>query len=214
MKEPAELGRLGEELARLLGWPPVAPAQVRSLHLADGQGLAAGLLEADALADSGVDLVLLDADGDPVEAVVAVAVLLDLEPVAALGTVPAPDWAAQVVAVRTRLVTARQFTWDPARLVEDPVLGRLTGLLEGCAARRTPVVLGGGVIVAAAALVASRLAPDAPRWWLAGQRPISVAGRSAHDAVGLEPLLDLGHTTGGPQLTLALLRAGIELAGG
>lgn len=211
---PAALGRLGEELERLLGWPPVAPAQVRALHLAGGAGLAAGRAEADALADSGVDLVLLDADGDPVIAVVAIAVLLDLEPVAALGTQPTPEWAGQVVRIRTGLTAARQHLADPAQLVGDGLLGRLTGLLEGCAARRTPVVLGGGTLVAAAALVAHRLAPAAPRWWLAGERATSVAGRAAFSAVGLEPLLDIGVTAGGPQLTWALLRAGIETAGG
>ena len=209
------LGRLGSTLETLFGRPPQAPTEVRALDVRVGDGLVAGRAEADALADSGVDLVLLDAtagEPTPTAAVVAVAVLLDLEPVTALGLTPSPDWAGQVVAVRAALTSSRGHLGEPARLVDDPVLGRLTGLLAGCARRRTPVVLGGSTEVAAAALVAARLEPDAAHRWLAGARPTSAAGLAAHRALGLEPLLDVGVTAGGPALTLALLRAGIRAA--
>jgi len=65
------------------------------------------------------------------------------------------------------------------------------GFLVQAAVRSTPVVLD-GVFSCAAALVARDLAPDAPRWWLAGHASTEPAQRLALASLGLKPILDLG----------------------
>ena len=213
---PARLGRLGDGLAWLAGaqgsWPPVAPRQPRALDVVAGEGVAAGRAEADALADAGVDLLVLEASGEPAAAVAVICALLDVEPVLALGTAAAPGWAEQLVAVRDGLRLAREHVGDPERLAADPVLGRVSGLLAQCAVRRTPVILGGSAVGAAGALVAERLVPDARHWWLAGTTPITTAAALAVADLGLEPLLDLGLSVpGGAQLAADLLVRGVDL---
>jgi nicotinate-nucleotide--dimethylbenzimidazole phosphoribosyltransferase len=178
----------------------------------DGAGLAAGRAEADALADAGVDVLVVEASGGVTAAVIVVCALLDLEPVVALGTSTSTGWAAQLVAVRDGLHAARPHIGDPERLAADPVVGRLAGLLAQAAVRRTPVVLGGSPVVAAGALVADRLEPDARHWWLQGTSATTPAARLAFSDAGLEPLLDLGLTVpGGAALALDLLVSGIAL---
>jgi nicotinate-nucleotide--dimethylbenzimidazole phosphoribosyltransferase len=213
---PAALGQLGDSLAWLAGtqgaWPPHAPRQRRDLDVVAGEGLAAGLAEADALADAGADLLVLEASGDATAALVVVCALLDLEPVLALGTSTAPGWAEQLVAVRDGLRAARAYVGDPERLAADPVLGRVVGLLAQSAVRRTPVVLSGSAVVAAGALVAERMAPGARHWWLQGSTARSTGARLAFADVGLDPLLDLGITApGGAALAADLLVRGVEL---
>ena len=213
---PPELGRLGAALGWLAGaqgaWPPHPPRRPHALDVTTGTGLDAGIAEADGLADSGGDLLVLEASGDPAAALVVVCALLDVEPVLAIGTAAGPDWAARVVALRDGLRAARGLVGEPARLGSDPVLGRVAGLLAQSAVRRTPVVLGGSVVVAAAGLLAERLEPGARQWWLAGTTPTSTAARLAHEDLGLEPLLDLGMTVpGGARLAADLLGRGVEL---
>ncbi len=213
---PPELGTLGRGLAWLAGaqgtWPARAPGRPHHLEVVGGSGLADGLAEADALADGGVDLLTLECAGDPVPGLVVLCALLDLEPVLALGTANDAGWAGRLVAVRDGLLAARAHVGDPGQLVADPVLGRLTGLLAGCAARRTAVVLGDSVPVAAAALAAERLAIGARAWWLAGSAPPARAAQLAHQDLALEPLLDLRlQVPGGAALATGLLLAGLEL---
>ena len=211
-----ELGRLGMALSWLAGAQGThlarPPRRVEHLTVTDGAGLAAGRAEADSLADSGVDLITVEAPGDVVPALVLLCALLDLEPVVALGTAPGPDWAARVIAVRDGLRRARQHVGDPEQLVADPVLGELTGLLLGCAVRRTAVVLGDGVPVAAAALAAERLATGSRLWWLAGSAPTSRAAQLAHQELALEPLLELGlQVPGGAAIATRVLLDGLAL---
>lgn len=213
---PPELGQLGRGLAWLAGaqgtWPARAPHRVAHLDVAEGAGFANGRAEADTLADSGVDLLTLESSADPVPALVVLCALLDLEPVLALGTTNGPDWAAQLTAVRDGLLTARPHVGDPERLVGDSALGRLTGLLAGCAARRTAVVLGDTVPIAAAALAAERLAVGARSWWLAGSEPTARAAQLAHQDLALDPLLRLGlQVPGSARLAADLLVAGLPL---
>ena len=210
------LGRLGAGLAWLAAtqgaWPPHAPKVPKRLDVTTGEGVAAARAEADALADSGVDLLALEASGDDTAALVVICALLDLEPVAAVGTSTAPGWAERLVAVRDGLRAARHHVGDPERLVADPALGRATGLLAQAALRRTPVVLGDSAVVAAAALAAERLEPDARHWWLASSRPASSAARLALADLPLEPLLDLGlQVPGAATLTADLLVWSLEL---
>jgi nicotinate-nucleotide--dimethylbenzimidazole phosphoribosyltransferase len=212
---PRELGRLGAALAWLAGaqgaWPPQVPGSRRAVDLGAG-GLAAGTAAADALADSGVDLVTLEGPGASVKALVTLCALLDIEPVVAIGTAAGPGWSDLVVAVRDALPAARSAVGDPQRLVQEPLLGHATGLLAQSAIRRTPVVVGTSPVLLAAALVAERLAPGASAWWLAASQVPGTVARKAYADLELEPLLDLGLTgPGTAALAADLLVSGIAL---
>ena len=86
------LGRLAaalEWLASAQGaWPPHAPSSPRRVVVHGGTegGPADGRQLADALADGGADLLVTGADVDQVPGLVALAALLHLEPVQAVGT--------------------------------------------------------------------------------------------------------------------------------
>ncbi len=214
------MSRLAAELRRVFGDPPQSPQAVVRVQIGSGHGFDAGREEADRLVDAGVELVVIDSDGPSTAALCAIAVLLDLEPVAVIGTA-APDgpgpWREQVVAVRDLVRSTRAVARDVPRLVElldDPAFGRLVGVLDRLAARRTPALLGGGTGTAAAALVVSRLQPGADRWWLAGSVPVEASGGLALTAAGLSPLLDLNLGPGSADLAIALVRAGLEQLGG
>lgn len=175
-------------------------------------GLPAGVAAADALADAGADLLTLEGPAASTAALVTLCVLLDLEPVVAIGTSAGPDWSARVVAVRDALPAARAALGDPERLVDDPVLGHATGLLAQSAVRRTPVVLGTSPLLAAAALAADRIAPGARAWWHAGSQSPATAVRKAYAELELDPLLDLGLTApGSAALAADLLVSAIAL---
>ena len=213
------MSRLDNELRRVFGDPPELPRAVVRVQVGDGQGLAAGQAEADRFVNAGADLMVLDAAAPGPAALAAVAVYLGLEPVAVVGTTATAataDWKERVVAVRDLLRVARPYALDPPALVEalgDPLLGRVIGLLDRLSARRTPVVLGGSTTTVAAALVVQHLQPSAERWWIAGSAPVDGAGALALAAVGLSPLLDLDLQTGGADLAVALVRAGLEQLG-
>lgn len=217
---PRELGRLGPALAWLAAaqgaWPPVLPDAVRQVVVDDGGSRADGQAEADRLADGGCDLLVVGATGDQVAGLVVLAALLDLEPVQAVGTAAGQDWARLTTGVRDGLRTARMHVGDPDGLlkaVDSPPLARLTGLLAQAAVRRTPVVLDGAPATAAAAVLAERLAPGAPAWWLAGQVPPAPAARLGLADLGLTGLLDLGlGRPEGADLVRALLEQAVPLA--
>lgn len=218
---PAGWGRLAPALERLAAaqgaWPPTAPRSVRTVVVPDGRGpgLDAGVREADDAADAGVDLLVLASSGDQVAGLVVAAVLLGLEPVEAVGTSAGPDWAARTVGVRRGARACREHRHDPDALLAglgDGPTGRLAGLLAQSAVRRTPVLLDGSPGVAGAALLASRLAPGAQQWWLAGQSPVAPGAARALDALGLEPLLDLGlERPEGAALAQLVLLGAVEL---
>lgn len=196
---PPELGRLGPALVWLAtaqrAWPPRAPSSPRRIVVEDAGGLDEGIAAADELADAGCDLLVVSAAGDPVPGLVVLAALLDLEPVAAVGTTGGTDWATLTVGVRDGLRAARMHVGDPTALLRvtgSAGLAHLTGLLAQSAVRRTPVVLDGAPATAAAAVLAERLAVHAPAWWLAGQVPPSPAARKGLEDIGMTGLLDLG----------------------
>lgn len=89
----------------------------------------------------------------------------------------------------------------------------LAGVALGAAAERLAVVLD-GFIVTAAALVAAHLEPTAVEYMVAGHLSPEPGHRLGLDALGLEPLLDLGLRLGegtGAALALPLLQAAIAL---
>ena len=216
---PAVLGALAPGLRRLAelqgGWPPRAPQHPReAVAPADGTR-ATGQAAADAAADEGVDMLVVEAHGDPCPALSALAALLDVEPVAAVGTAGGPGWAGQLAAVRTALPRLRPLSGDPEALLDaagDPALSHLAGVVERAALRRTPVLLGSGAGALAAALVADRLQPGTASWLLAGSSGGTPAAQRALVALGLVPVLDLRLPgAGGAVLADGVLGAALEL---
>jgi nicotinate-nucleotide--dimethylbenzimidazole phosphoribosyltransferase len=209
------VNRLDATLTRVFGDPPVAPRAVVRIQVASGQGLVAGRQEADRLVDAGCELVVLDSDATTPGVRACLAALLALEPTEVTDRAAA-DWAEQVVAVRALLRAARPVADDPVALLEavdDPALGRLVGLVAGLAERRTPVLVGSGTATAAGVLVASRLQPDLDRWLIVGSAPQEPAASQVYLMVGLDPLLELGLTTGSADIAAALVRAGLDHLG-
>lgn len=216
---PRELGRLGPALAWLGSvqgsWPPGPPVQVRRVVLTESGSREDGQRQADELADSGCDLVVLGAGGDQVPGLVVLSALLDLEPVQAVGTSAGAEWTRLTTGVRDGLRGARMHVGDPDGLLRTIGAGPVascTGLLVQAAVRRTPVLLDGSATCAAAAMVAERLAPGAPAWWLAGQVPPVPAARQGLADVGLTGLLDLGFAgPEGSELALEVLLRAVTL---
>jgi nicotinate-nucleotide--dimethylbenzimidazole phosphoribosyltransferase len=212
---------------------PGAPAAVTRYKVRRGSGsldredtltpeeaeraFAVGVVVVDEEVDAGCDL-LVPGDmgiGNTTPSAVLVAALTGAEPVRAVGRGTGVDdagWARKVGAVRAGLRRARLAGDDPLRLlatVAGADLTCLAGVLVQAAVRRTPVVLD-GVVVTAAALVAARIAPEAPGWWVAGHRSVEPAHGLALAELRLEPLLDLGLRLGegtGALLALPLLQA-------
>lgn len=217
---PPALGRLGPWLARLAAaqgsWPPAVPSRVVPVPAV--RGVDAGAQAADRLVDGGADLLVASGSGTAGPALALLAVLLDLEPVAAVGTGSVPGWAGLVAEVRAGLRAARPHLGDPDRLLAvtgaDEVAG-LAGLLLQAAVRRTPVLLSGAADVWAAALLAERTAPGTAGWLLPGCTPGGGGAAAAASELGLEPLLDL--RLAGPEgadLALAVLLPAVRLARG
>jgi nicotinate-nucleotide--dimethylbenzimidazole phosphoribosyltransferase len=89
----------------------------------------------------------------------------------------------------------------------------LAGFVLAAAGRRIPVVLD-GVIACAAALAAVRLQPRVRDYLVAGHRSQEPGATAALDAMGLEPLLDLGLRLGegsGAVLAVPLVQAAARL---
>jgi nicotinate-nucleotide--dimethylbenzimidazole phosphoribosyltransferase len=89
----------------------------------------------------------------------------------------------------------------------------LVGVALGCAANRVVCVLD-GFITGAAALVAARIAPDAVGSMIAAHRSTEPGHRIVLEALGLEPVLDLGLRLGegsGAALALPVLRAAVAV---
>lgn len=74
-------------------------------------------------------------------------------------------------------------------------IAAMAGFIAGGAAARVPVVVD-GVIADAALLAADRLLPGLAAWTVAGHRSTEPAATIVLDALGLDPLLDLGMRLG------------------
>lgn len=115
-------------------------------------------------------------------------------------------------AVTAAIDRGRALTDDPVALVAEvgsPDIAAMAGLLARAAVLGVPVVLD-GLVSCAAGLVAARIAPGAAAWWTAGHRSTEPASTLALDALGLDPLLDLGLRLGegtGALLAIPLLQA-------
>jgi nicotinate-nucleotide--dimethylbenzimidazole phosphoribosyltransferase len=92
-------------------------------------------------------------------------------------------------------------------------IAALAGVVLGCAARRTPVLVD-GFITAAAALAAVRLEPGCAGVLIAAHRSPEPGHGAILDALGLEPLLDLGMRLGegsGAALALPVVAAALAI---
>ena len=92
-------------------------------------------------------------------------------------------------------------------------IAALAGLVLGCTARRTPVLVD-GFITAAAALVAVRLDPRCADVLIASHRSPEPGHGAILEALGLDPLLDLDLRLGegsGAALALPLVAAALAI---
>lgn len=204
------------------GTGPIDRADAMTLAESE-RSLALGTELADREADAGADLLIVGdmGIGNTTVAATLVAALTGADAVTATGRGTGIDdatWMRKVSAVRDALWRARHDTDDMTVLlarVGGADFGVMAGLLLGAARRRTPVLLDGAV-VAAAALVAARLDPGAPAWWLAGHESVEPCHSLALDSLGLQPVLRLGMRLGegsGALAALPILQSAVALLG-
>lgn len=167
--------------------------------------------------DSGAGLLLL---ADPPRAltagIAAIAAIVDIEPVVAVGWgQPGEErrWVEDVTAVRDERHRLYGAARDPARLIELAAadIAVTAGFCLQAALRRTPVLLDGEAS-AAGALVAARLSAGASAWWHAAHRTALPAHEKGLARLGLAPTLAVGLAGGGlgPILALEALRTSIR----
>jgi nicotinate-nucleotide--dimethylbenzimidazole phosphoribosyltransferase len=171
------------------------------------QAITAGTAIADEEIDAGADL-LIPGDmgiGNTTPAAVLIGVLTGSDARSVTGRGTGIDDAALV---RKRAIVAAGIERGaavPGTTGPDAVsllaavggadIAAMAGFLAQAATRRTPVLLD-GVVSGAAALVAERLAPGARAWWQAGHRSAEPAHGVALEALGLQPMVELGMRLG------------------
>lgn len=183
------------------------------------RALALGRAIADRLVDEGVDL-LIPGDmgiGNTTPAAAVAGILTGARPDDITGRGTGIDDITLVRKLETVAAAMRrgaQFHGDPDALlacVASPDMAAMSGFLEQAARRRTPVVLD-GVVSCAVALVTRERCPGAEKWWVAGHRSTEPASTRALEALGLEPLIDLGLRLGegtGALLAVPVINAAI-----
>lgn len=185
------------------------------------RALTIGKMIADQEVDSGADL-LIAGDlgiGNTTPAAALTGVATGTEPVAVVGRGTGIDdeaWKRKVEAIRDAMFRVRRFRDDPVRVLQaisSPDLAAMAGFLAQAAVRRTPVILDGAVVTSAA-LWATRLAPGARNWWLAGHQSVEPAHRVALRQLELTPLLEYNMRLGegsGAAAALPLVRAAANI---
>jgi nicotinate-nucleotide--dimethylbenzimidazole phosphoribosyltransferase len=124
--------------------------------------------------------------------------------------------ARKITVVQSALELHRPDPADPIGVVAAVggfELAMLAGLALGAAAEDIPVVVD-GYISSAAALVAARLAPALPAHMVASHRSSEPGHALVLEALGLEPVLDLGLRLGegsGAALALPLIRSALAI---
>ncbi|MDO5501475.1 MAG: nicotinate-nucleotide--dimethylbenzimidazole phosphoribosyltransferase, partial [Propionibacteriaceae bacterium] len=174
------------------------------------QAVAHGIGLATLLIDEGADLIGLGemGIGNTTTAAALTAALLDRDPARVTG--PGTGVSGDVLAAKVRAVDAilRRHEKDARERgvrSDDPwaalagtgglEIAALTGVALGCAARRVPVLLD-GFISTAAAVVAWRLAPQAVDSMIAATRSTEPGHAVQLEALGLDPILQLGMRLG------------------
>jgi nicotinate-nucleotide--dimethylbenzimidazole phosphoribosyltransferase len=184
------------------------------------QWMEQGIAVADDLARDGVGVVAMGemGIGNTTAAAALCAALLDVAPGATCGRGTGVDDAglARKVEVVSRALSANGRSDDPLAVLAALggfELAFLCGLALGAAANHQVVLLD-GFIATMAALVAARLAPAAADAMIAAHLSPEPGHLLALDALGLEPLLDLGLRLGegsGATLALPLLDAALAI---
>jgi nicotinate-nucleotide--dimethylbenzimidazole phosphoribosyltransferase len=180
-----------------------------------------GIVAADELAREDVGVVALGemGIGNSTAAAALCAALLGVQPESVCGRGTGIDEAglARKVSVVERALAVNEVTSDEPlgalAALGGFELAVLCGIALGGAANRQVVVLD-GFIATAAALVAARLAPPAVEAMIAAHLSPEPGHRLALEALGLEPLLDLGLRLGegsGAALALPLLDASLAI---
>jgi len=185
------------------------------------QSLAAGTRVVAELADAGIGIVALGemGIGNTTSASALAAAYLGAEPETVCGTGTGLDAAGlerKVVAVRRGLAVNAVDERDPVATLA--ALGGfeiafLAGIALGAAEHRLVVLLD-GFITGAAALAAERIRPGASASMVAAHRSPEPGHALVLEALGLEPLLDLGLRLGegsGAALALPLLDAALAI---
>jgi nicotinate-nucleotide--dimethylbenzimidazole phosphoribosyltransferase len=199
--------RIGAGTANLAAGPAMTDAEVQ-------KALDAARALVDELGD--VDVVALGemGIGNTTSASALTAALLGVDPalVCGRGTGLDDDGVAHKVETvgRALIVNAGR---DPLTALGGFEIAFLAGVALACAERRIAVLLD-GFITGAAALAAVRIRPDARESMIAAHRSPEPGHRLVLEALGLEPLLDLGLRLGegsGAALALPLLHASVAV---
>jgi nicotinate-nucleotide--dimethylbenzimidazole phosphoribosyltransferase len=197
---------VGTGTASFLEGPAMSPDDVTA-QLAAGEALAVGLeVDVVGLGEMGI--------GNTTSASALTAALLSLDAANVCGRGTGLDDAglAHKVDVVRRAV-ALHADADPLTTLGGLEIAFLAGLAIGCARRRIVVLLD-GFITGAAALAATRIEPSVRDVLIAAHRSPEPGHAHVLEALGLEPLLDLGLRLGegsGAALALPLLQASIAI---
>ncbi len=179
--------------------------------------LAAGASIADEEIDAGADLLIPGDMGigntTVVAALVGAALGLGAQDVVGRGTgIDDATRDRKLAVVDAALARARPHRDEPVallRVVGSADIAAMTGFLIRAAERGVPALLD-GVVSGASAVLAERLAPGTVAWWWAGHRSTEPAHHACLEALGLEPIVDLGMRLGeatGALVALPVLRA-------
>jgi nicotinate-nucleotide--dimethylbenzimidazole phosphoribosyltransferase len=199
--------RIGAGTANLAEGPAMSGEEAERA-LAAGRDLAEELTAYDVvgLGEMGI--------GNTTSASALTASLLGVDPAEVCGAgtgLDAEGIARKIEVVRRALdVNAGR---DPLAALGGFEIAFLAGLALGCAERRIVVLLD-GFITGAAALAAARIEPRSVDAMIAAHRSPEPGHAFVLDALGLEPVLDLGLRLGegsGAALALPLLRAAIAI---
>jgi len=91
-------------------------------------------------------------------------------------------------------------------------IGGIAGLIIGAASRKIPIVLD-GFISTAGAMIAYSIEPKVKDYMFAAHKSVEVGHKALLDAIGIEPILDLGLRLGegtGAALAMHLIEAGLK----
>jgi nicotinate-nucleotide--dimethylbenzimidazole phosphoribosyltransferase len=201
---------VGRPTASIVHGPAMSQRDTRRL-LSEGAACAAQLDGIVALGEMGI------ANSTVAAALAAVLLGADPEHVCGRGTGVDDDGLAHKVDVVRRALAANPVDGDDAVAVlaalGGPELAFLAGVAVGAADRHSVVLLD-GFISSVAALVAARIEPTAADAMIAAHLSPEPGHRLVLDALGLEPLLDLGLRLGegsGAALCLPLLDAAVAI---
>lgn len=180
-----------------------------------------GIALAGELADTGVNLIGIGEMGigntSAASALLAALAGAPVSTITGRGTgIDDATWTRKVTAIETALTVNRARHGSAlevlAALGGFEIAG-LAGVVLGAAARRIPVVLD-GFIASTAALCATSLAPRAGHYLIASHRSVEVGHRLVLQALGCQPLFDLGLRLGegtGAALAMPMVEAAVRI---